>query len=494
MRTIKALIILSLAICCPLFATLPAATTWEVRTVGNNNNGGCFITGSTGTDFSQQNAAQYTVTDLALPTGTTLTSATHTFIASDVGNCIHITAGTGYTAGFYQIVSVAGGTATIDRAAGTPVLSGGTASVGGALADINTAMIAVGRQPSQIIFVKATATYTTAASIALTQAVTQQSTIPPNQLIGYTTTRTDAGKATLQLITNTGLVALNGSGISGWYIRNFIVDCNSLGTSTGILIGENSMVINSKVTNCTTNGIQTQSTNYSSIIDTEVTGGTSCTAGINWTSGNAGTILRCWVHDNACTGILANQRRIILYNVVSNNTGATSDGISIASSLDGVVIIGNTIYKNGRHGILNSSNDLTVANHIRNNLLISNVGTGIVGGGAAGSAALPQYDGNAFFGNAATRSNMDDVGVVNAGNAAAPYTNVLDIILTADPFVSAATNNYSLNTTAGGGAAVRSTGTPGVIPGLVQTGSMDLGALQAAPAAASTGSNSAYIQ
>jgi hypothetical protein len=44
---------------------LSSATVLEVRTTGVDTNGGGFVTGATGTDFSQQNAAQYSGTNLA---------------------------------------------------------------------------------------------------------------------------------------------------------------------------------------------------------------------------------------------------------------------------------------------------------------------------------------------------------------------------------------------------------------------------------------------
>src|ERR1051325_5937093 len=119
---------------------LSAVTTWEVRTAGSDTAcSGGFVTGASGTDYSQQDAAQFSGTNLASANGTTnppqVTSATHNFVAADVGNIIQITAGTNWTAGFYQIVSCAANAATLDRACGTAAsISGGTWCEGGALA------------------------------------------------------------------------------------------------------------------------------------------------------------------------------------------------------------------------------------------------------------------------------------------------------------------------------------------------------------------------
>ena len=112
-----------------------ASTVWEVRPgTGNANNGGGF--GGTGTDYSNQNTAQYsflaaggTYTNNLTATNVNpavLSSASYNFTASDVGNVINITAGTNFVAGRYQIISVAANAATLDRNCCT----GGAASVG----------------------------------------------------------------------------------------------------------------------------------------------------------------------------------------------------------------------------------------------------------------------------------------------------------------------------------------------------------------------------
>ena len=115
---------------------LSSNTIWEIRTTGNDSNGGGFVEGASGTDYSQQDSAEYTYTDLVIDgaDNTIVSSASHSFIATDVGNIMQITAGTGFTTGFYEIVSVSSGEATLDRACGTVGSTGGTYAVGGALA------------------------------------------------------------------------------------------------------------------------------------------------------------------------------------------------------------------------------------------------------------------------------------------------------------------------------------------------------------------------
>jgi hypothetical protein len=61
------------------------------------------------------------------------TSASHTFALEDTKRNISITAGSGFTTGSYQIRYVTGGTATVDRTAGTSGSTGGTFSMAGCL-------------------------------------------------------------------------------------------------------------------------------------------------------------------------------------------------------------------------------------------------------------------------------------------------------------------------------------------------------------------------
>lgn len=112
---------------------------WEIRTTGDNTNGGAYKRTGTGTDYSQQDVAELSLTDCATASAgsTTLTSSTGGFTAAMVGNTINISSGTNITAGFYEITGYTDtNTVTIDRAPddGVGGISGATGKVGGALA------------------------------------------------------------------------------------------------------------------------------------------------------------------------------------------------------------------------------------------------------------------------------------------------------------------------------------------------------------------------
>jgi len=108
---------------------LQASTVWEVRSAGNNNNGGGYTSG--GTDYSQQDAAQQSWTNLSI-SGSTLTDddAGGNFTAAMVGNIINV-----LTVGRFEITAYSDGdNVTLDRAPGDG--SGYTGYVGGAVADL----------------------------------------------------------------------------------------------------------------------------------------------------------------------------------------------------------------------------------------------------------------------------------------------------------------------------------------------------------------------
>ena len=140
----RLLLLTSLIIVCftsNSWAALGAATVWECRTTGASTGGGGFNSGVAvpGTDYSQQDAAQDSGTDLACADGDAaapvITSATHDFVAADEGNIINITeAGTGFTLGRYLIVDTNANAATLDRACGADgALTGGDWYLGGAV-------------------------------------------------------------------------------------------------------------------------------------------------------------------------------------------------------------------------------------------------------------------------------------------------------------------------------------------------------------------------
>ena len=100
-----------------VFAAFAATTVWEVQTGGNDtNNGGAFDPGQTAGMFTDGAA---TSANTAAPV---FTSASYNFVAGDVNAWVYIASGTNWTAGWYQITSVAANAATLNATIGQAVL------------------------------------------------------------------------------------------------------------------------------------------------------------------------------------------------------------------------------------------------------------------------------------------------------------------------------------------------------------------------------------
>jgi hypothetical protein len=458
---------------------LPTNAVWEIRSLGSDTNGGGFVAGGTGTDFSQQNAANSgannkSTTDAVANGTTTLTSATAAFTSAIVDNIIYLAGGSGsLVAGWYRVISFTNATTIVlDRtvAAGTGI----TMNIGGALAKIGTALSIVSTVGGNKFFVKADGTYQISANIVAGAGSYDGFGGVSGKIIGYSATRTDGGRPTVQLITNTGLTAFEfaSGGGAGWQLWNFIIDCNSLGTSTGVKACSYGFTYNVKVINFTLAGIDVRSTTYPTIIDCETTGGTSAATGGFVADGNS-SFQRCWSHNNACTGFKLSAAAYCVCCVSSNNTGASSDGFSYDY---GNYFVDCVSYQNGRDGF--RGNGYGIGNTVQGCIMAKNGAYGLRDGSGQ-LPATPWRDGNAFWSNTSgARNGYDDA--ANGNNVSSPYVTAHDVTLTADPFVNAASNDFSLNNNAGGGAACRAAGWPKVLAGGALTPSTygDLGAYQ----------------
>lgn len=459
---------------------------FEVRTTGNDSNGGGFVAGASGTDFSQQNAAQYTFSDLASSNGTSgtpqVTSASHSFVAADVGNIMQITAGTNWTTGFFQIVSVSGGAATMDRAVGSAAsISGGSYAVGGALLTVQQALVGTAQcaTPAQnahggFIWVQK-GTYTVTANIDTGNGAHQSQ--PNISMIGYDTTHGDNTGTRPLITTATNSICLiavfqNLQTASNIFTFDNINFSTTAGTPGGGIAAWNNavntggtiIVRRSKLSGFTyafaTSEIFGGGTDYSLIlVGVEITACTTRGFQVNGNTGHQCIIDGCYIHGNTGNGggqfgTGGGQNACILvdsifsansgngmnaqpaYNYCDNcafvgNTGLSSDGLNTNGSI--VTTVSNSIfYGNGNYGLNNAS-----ANVIGFN--------------------------NAFGSNAAALFNPDRL--------------VGTITLTANPFVNSAGGNFALNNTAGGGVLLTALGFPSTF-GSTTTATPNVGPVQ----------------
>jgi hypothetical protein len=367
---------------------------WEIRstaTAGNVNGGG-FDNSLGGTDYSQQDASQYNGTDLASSNGTTnpsvVTSATHTFVAADVGNLINITAGTNWTTGRYKIVSVSAGAATLDRAVGGAAsLTAGTYRVGGALslgnANDQTTLTAVAG--GNTIYIKSGA-YT--LGVAITAGFGQAGVSFINTVMtGYTSTRGDSctGTNRPKITTTTGLQTLS---------NNFTYNNISfvLPGGNGFSGGTNALFYNCKMYN-NGGGLCISGANNNFFASCEIVSTKSI--GLNAMSGLQ--LVGCYVH-NCITGV-NNSSNIQIVNTLFENNITQAIILAAASHL----ISGCTIYgAENKLGIgINNATNLGV-NCI--NSIFYGLASGITTNTAGNTGSYLDF--NNFFNNTADVTNM----------------------------------------------------------------------------------------
>lgn len=453
----------------------------EIRSTGSNTNGGGFVTGASGTDYSQQDAAQYAVTDGVTDGSTTITSATANFGTDVVGNWIYVAGGTGGITGRWkEIISRTNATTiVVDSSTGLTAGTGVTLNIGGAWA--SWAPITGATNPivaGNRIWIKTSGGYTTASTITLSTSGSDTARI---SLEGYTSTRGDGGQA---VITSTNAAATSVISNTGdfWMLRNLKLDAAGLSVRALYL---NSVTLETVVDNCHLLG----GTQYGLLVDPFSDGVrvSRCLATGNGSSGaHAGFGVsganvqfdRCVARDNAGNGFAAidtwlNASHCIAHdNSLSgfyhdgNNTGFrlthctgqgnTLDGfrIATAASLGGGLSLWNLWAGNAGYGIRSLVTDYSTDERLK-----------------------AMFEANAFYSN-------------TLGARFQVPTGTTDITLTADPFMDAAsaTEDFALNLAIGGGLSARNLALAFGLRSTAETsaGRVDAGAVQSGGSAAAS--------
>lgn len=440
-----------------------------------NASAGCATTasptvGTWAVDYSQQDSAKVVFTDLVIDAtnNTRATSVLTPLGVNHIGNITNVTGGTGFTVQRVRLDQMIGTIMQFDKAVGTVASTGGTGNLGGVFATpaAATAVFIL----SNRLWIKQ-GSYTQAANATFTPV--GSSSVPSSTALftgisGYAAKRNDRPLgSTRPTITASGTTTVLVTPTSGVFIEHIILDCATV-ASTGINnAASNGLVARyCKISNYLTAGTSFAGATASKVYECEITGGQSgSTAAISMA--NAGnSVINCYVHDNVGPGIVGSTTGgTFLWNLVTNNTGASSDGILTGS---GALCMFNTCHGNGRHGIF-LNNATAQAMMVANNILTNNGASGTGYGLAASSATIPSDPGlgnNAFYNNASGATN-------NIG------TPLPGITLSGLPYNNAGSGDYGLNNTAGQGAAVRALAVPLAVPGLSTTPRYaDLGVVQ----------------
>lgn len=371
---------------------LSANTVWEVRAAGAFNNGGGFVTGASGTDFSQQDSAQYALT------GATSAGADaiilHASAASNmVGNLAHVISGTNATAGFYEIISVVVGVSiTVDRNWGTGAVASGVVNIGGAT-NLNSASITqmtAAAVAGNTVWIKA-GNHTLGGALSFTNG----SATARIKIQGYLSTRGDAPRGS-----NRPAISLGSNAIQPGN-NNILMHVDTTGTGSRNITGGTAVqLFNVKATNSGANRAILHVDNMT-IIDCEA----SCTGGGAAVEIQNGHFFMwgCYLHDSTTGAAVSNtsSQAAIQNCLFARNTTA----INVSASMTGTgSFVQNTIY--GTTGVsgtgISFASGCTGCFVVLNNIF-KNLTTAITHGSA--SNVIGHSDWNNFHGNTTARTN-----------------------------------------------------------------------------------------
>ena len=437
-----------------------AATVWECRASATAAmvNGGGFVTGASGTDYSQQDAAQYNLTGCtSAGAGNTLLTAS---AASDmVGNIAKAVSGTNVTVGWFEITSVGAGVSITfsTNGAGTSIATGvvaaGEVNIGGAL-DLTGSGIDTWLE--QVIggntgWIK-NGTYTHAANTSVS-SVLSTSTAPSN-FRGYNATRGDTSTGA-----NRPLFAMGSNTFVGGTYQNW-ENIRVTGISSTPFVGGTGSVM------CNMSGKNTSTTAGRPGLRGGADGIVQDNEGVSLagpaidtvTSGTR--IIGNYCHDSSIGISLGSSRDQAIGNIIHSCTVAGIDENS-ASGLAN--IYANTIYgREAQEGI-----GIRLANTAPGNNLVSNIVYGCATGISQTTAQLKSNVGrnNVLFNNGTNATNYtldatDTTGTDPSFTAAAQLTGTTATIsgstLTqTGAFTANVTDNVSyLHVISGTGATV----------------------------------------
>ena len=437
-------------------------TVWEARTTGSDANGGGFdpVSYTPGTDYSVQDAPQIAFTDLVIDAVNVLkcTSAANPFTSDHVGNIINITGGAGFNVQRVQIISVVAGVATVvcqgaGTSLGTLGSTGGTGNLGGGLATIQQAasLMALGNK----CFIKGTHTITATISITLSA-----DNFLPCKFIGYDTNRSEFNTDTRPIITtatnSVALITFNGAnGITFRRLKFTSSAATKAAAIQGVTVasgGSYPLLFRDCIF-----GDPTDKLLYALLVTSTASANVTaryenceiqyCTSyGIYIQGSNASTFNDTWIHHNTTSGfhIDTNSTVLRLHNCIISDNGSYGINLNRATTNTcGIYLENCVLYNNPTANFRYAGNSGSQGAMIFKRSIFYGVGANtninyVVAGRSDGTVII-----SCAFGGSGAFSNL------NCG------TGEDAITLSANPFTNAATGDFSLNTTAGGGAACR---------------------------------------
>jgi len=443
---------------------LSTNTQIEVRTGGSDTNGGGFLQGASGTDWTLQNSPQYASTDIVTNGTTTITSATANWGTDVVGNVIYIAGGTGAIVGnWYEVMTRTSSTAlVVDRSTGLTAGTGATGNLGGALATLGGMGEFVNKVGiSSLRFWIKSGTYTlTSVTNNVSGGSFFLTTADNMKFEGYETTRGDRGAMPVfhaGALTSFTVVS-GGTTRNGCKFVNLEVNGNSNSTVRGFDDGgRRSFFIGCTARNCTNIGFN-HTGGALNLYCASI--GHSSQPAFNFSATNG---VGCVARNGTSVGFSTANTVLLVDCIAYNNTGATTDGYSCAR------VLNCTAFGNGRDGF-------RITNSEGNVLAINCVSEGNGGWGFNGSSTLrAMMAHNRTFNNTSGGINTNLL-----GNDAVAIDNQ---VYTTTAFTNSAGGDFSLNNTATGGALCRAQGFPTTFLSTSTPNYPDIGLAQAQPSA-----------
>lgn len=395
------------------------------------------------------------------------------------GNVIQINSGSGCTTGWFEITSVSGTLAQLDRSAGTDGstctahLGGGFLTPQGAENAANNSCFC--NNSGETVWVKfGTYTITSTVSGGARQ---------DNYWVGYNTTHGDGGGASLNWPTittatsTTDLFNINSFnfGLTNFHFTNTAITANkakAINQSNGS---------NITVANATFSGFKNAvylgcCGSYNNLRGVTIL--SDAQNALTVEHGQTASCAGCFIYGSTGDGVIVSPgsgaNNFICTNcVIAANTGKGIEDINQGGE-DRIECSNCTIYGNGGGGIietsLNATNSILTYFLIKSSIIYGNTGWGVNNLNATNTPGLAsQYlmETNAWGSN-------------SLGN----YSSTVfpggpgDVTLTANPFNNAAGGDFSLNNTTGGGKALKALGFPGTYFGSSTTGLIDIGGVQ----------------
>jgi hypothetical protein len=468
-KLIAFLLILSAS---PAFATFGAATAWDVRTVGLDTNGGAFDSGvgSPGTNESLGSGTAITIT----LTGTTTGTGSPVFSATThgPGNFVHIASGTGCTVGWYEILSQSAGTATFDHAMGSSTnICVGT--IGGSLLVPLTAINLMAG--SNTVWIQS-GTYTQTAHGSITNALNPS----PTYITGYASTHGDNGTAPLLTTSTNSVDIFRFSAGNFWVFTNISMSNTAATRGNGFQQTGGSPTYSLACTQCILDGFLNAINGDNSgahgqwvnvLLDRVEIKNSTGDAIVN-TAGSDLIITNSYMHGNSRGPNTNFNYQIVIGSLFTANTN------------ENYKISGGTLFKainsnfSGATALsadgLRFDTSISTLVDIENCIMYGNAGWGFHA--LTGTPVFVANNNNAYGAN-----TLGDRSGISVGTG--------DVTLTATPFTASGSGDFSLNSTAGGGAALKGVGFPGIFPAGTTTGHIDIGAVQSAGGGGTAASN-----